>query len=96
MRLTKLPSIKIVGQPANFYCVIASSKTPKHLSSVVRVSASQILSFIDFTPYPGCRLVIANVKKFESLPEDVEVVVSLQLRAVVLILRFERSQTVIS
>ena len=27
------------------------------------------------TPYPGCRLVIANVKKFESLPENVKAVV---------------------
>jgi len=28
--------------------------------------------FVDFTPYPGCRLVIANTAKFESLPQEVK------------------------
>ena len=31
--------------------------------------------FVDFTPYPGCRLVIANTAKFESLPQEVKDVV---------------------
>ena len=31
--------------------------------------------FTDFTPYPGCRLVIANTTKFESLPPSVKAVV---------------------
>jgi len=31
--------------------------------------------FIDFTPYPGCRLVIANTAKFESLPQSIKGVV---------------------
>ncbi|OUL24004.1 hypothetical protein BV378_20460 [Nostoc sp. RF31YmG] len=28
--------------------------------------------FTDFMPYPGCRIVILNVEKFESLPEEVK------------------------
>jgi len=31
--------------------------------------------FTDFMPYPGCRIVILNSEKFESLPESVQVVV---------------------
>ena len=31
--------------------------------------------FTDFTPYPGCRLVIANTQKFEGLPASVKAVV---------------------
>ncbi|MBR8840437.1 MAG: hypothetical protein DSM106950_42250 [Stigonema ocellatum SAG 48.90 = DSM 106950] len=50
---------------------------PRHpiaeLSKILIAAGMQ--PFIDFTPYPGCRLVIANVKKFESLPEDVLAVV---------------------
>ncbi len=29
--------------------------------------------FVDFTPYPGSRILIANIEKFESLPEFVKV-----------------------
>lgn len=36
---------------------------------------SGLQPFIDFTPYPGCRLVIANTKKFEGLPASVKAVV---------------------
>jgi hypothetical protein len=28
--------------------------------------------FVDFTPYPGSRILIANIEKFESLPEFVK------------------------
>ena len=28
--------------------------------------------FEDFTPYPGCRLVIANTEKFQSLPQEIQ------------------------
>jgi len=28
--------------------------------------------FEDFTPYPGCRLVIANTEKFQSLPQETQ------------------------
>ena len=28
--------------------------------------------FTDFSPYPGCRLVITNIEKFESLPIQVQ------------------------
>jgi hypothetical protein len=28
--------------------------------------------FKDFTPYPGCRLVIANTEKFQSLPQETQ------------------------
>lgn len=28
--------------------------------------------FIDFIPYPGCRIVIANIDKFESLQKEVK------------------------
>jgi hypothetical protein len=28
--------------------------------------------FTDFTPYPGCRLVIANTEKFQSLPQETQ------------------------
>jgi hypothetical protein len=31
--------------------------------------------FTDFMPYPGCRLVILNSEKFESLPESVQTIV---------------------
>ncbi len=31
--------------------------------------------FIDFTPYPGCRLVITNTVKFSALPPSVKAVV---------------------
>jgi hypothetical protein len=31
--------------------------------------------FIDFTPYLGCRLIIANTEKFEALPQQVKAVV---------------------
>ena len=31
--------------------------------------------FTDFMPYPGCRIVILNSEKFESLPESVQAVV---------------------
>ncbi|AVH66319.1 hypothetical protein [Nostoc sp. 'Peltigera membranacea cyanobiont' N6] len=31
--------------------------------------------FADFMPYPGCRIVILNSEKFESLPESVQAVV---------------------
>ena len=31
--------------------------------------------FIDFAPYPGCRLMIANTEKFETLPEKVQTLV---------------------
>ena len=31
--------------------------------------------FIDFMPYPGCRLVILNSEKFESLPESIQAIV---------------------
>ncbi|MFN6571961.1 hypothetical protein [Dendronalium sp. ChiSLP03b] len=32
-------------------------------------------AFTDFMPYPGCRIVILNPEKFESLPEEVQAVV---------------------
>jgi len=28
--------------------------------------------FEDFTPYPVCRIMIANTKKFEALPQDIQ------------------------
>jgi hypothetical protein len=28
--------------------------------------------FEDFSPYPGCRLVIANTEKFQSLPQEIQ------------------------
>ena len=31
--------------------------------------------FGDFAPYPGCRIVILNTDKFESLPEEVQAIV---------------------
>jgi hypothetical protein len=31
--------------------------------------------FTDFMPYPGCRLVILNSEKFESLPKSVQTIV---------------------
>ncbi|MHC5830647.1 MAG: hypothetical protein ACYT04_85555, partial [Nostoc sp.] len=31
--------------------------------------------FSDFMPYPGCRLVILNSEKFESLPESIQAIV---------------------
>ncbi|MBH8564422.1 hypothetical protein I8748_19925 [Nostoc sp. CENA67] len=31
--------------------------------------------FADFVPYPGCRIVILNSEKFESLPEEVKAIV---------------------
>ncbi|MFS0518518.1 hypothetical protein ACEYW6_28015 [Nostoc sp. UIC 10607] len=31
--------------------------------------------FTDFMPYPGCRIVILNSEKFESLPQEVQAVV---------------------
>jgi hypothetical protein len=31
--------------------------------------------FTDFMPYPGCRIVILNSEKFESLPEEVQAIV---------------------
>ena len=29
-------------------------------------------AFVDFSPYPGCRLVVINTEKFESLPQKVK------------------------
>ncbi|MEO1375487.1 MAG: hypothetical protein AAFW70_14455 [Cyanobacteria bacterium J06635_10] len=29
-------------------------------------------AFVDFSPYPGCRLVIINTDKFAALPEKVK------------------------
>ncbi|MEH2160243.1 MAG: hypothetical protein V7K38_04185 [Nostoc sp.] len=34
-----------------------------------------MFSFTDFMPYPGCRLVILNSEKFESLPDDIQAIV---------------------
>ncbi|MHC5762602.1 hypothetical protein [Nostoc sp.] len=31
--------------------------------------------FTDFMPYPGCRIVILNSEKFESLPQEVQAIV---------------------
>lgn len=31
--------------------------------------------FTDFMPYPGCRIMIINFKKFESLPPKVQAIV---------------------
>lgn len=31
--------------------------------------------FVDFTPYPTCRLIISNITKFESLPQEIKTVV---------------------
>ena len=28
--------------------------------------------FADFSPYPGCRLIIINTEKFAALPEQVQ------------------------
>ncbi|MCV3217580.1 hypothetical protein OGM63_29410 [Plectonema radiosum NIES-515] len=28
--------------------------------------------FTDFSPYPGCRLIIINTEKFEALPAEVQ------------------------
>ncbi|MEM7713429.1 MAG: hypothetical protein AAF349_07600 [Cyanobacteria bacterium P01_A01_bin.68] len=28
--------------------------------------------FVDFSPYPGCRLMVINIEKFESLPPKVQ------------------------
>ena len=36
---------------------------------------SRMEPFTDFMPYPGCRIVILNSEKFESLPESVQAVV---------------------
>jgi len=44
-----------------------------NLAKILMKSGMQ--PFVDFTPYPGCRLVIANTAKLESLPEDVKAVV---------------------
>ena len=43
------------------------------LSKILIRSGMQ--AFIDFTPYPGCRLVIANTMKFEALPVSVKALV---------------------
>ena len=32
-------------------------------------------AFVDFSPYPGCRLVIINTEKFEALPPKVQALV---------------------
>ena len=44
------------------YCITLSSKL---------LIKSGMEAFEDFVPYPGCRLVIVNKKKFEALPEKV-------------------------
>ncbi len=43
------------------------------LSKVLILSDMQ--PFVDFTPYPGCRLIIANTMKFEALPGSVKALV---------------------
>lgn len=32
-------------------------------------------AFVDFSPYPGCQIIISNTEKFEALPEKVQVLV---------------------
>jgi hypothetical protein len=32
----------------------------------------ELSRFEDFTPYPVCRIMIANTKKFEALPQDIQ------------------------
>ena len=44
---------------------------PIMLLSLVLIEAGMI-PFIDFMPYTGCRLIIDNVNKFESLPKSVK------------------------
>jgi len=48
------------------------NEVPRHpitdLAKIFIEAGAGMQPFIDFTPYPGCRLVIANTAKFESLP----------------------------
>lgn len=47
--------------------------------SITKLSKLLITSgmepFCDFSPYPGCRIIILNTDKFESLPEEVQTIV---------------------
>jgi hypothetical protein len=48
-------------------------------SSIVLLSKLLIKSgmqpFVDFAPYPGCRLMVVNTDKFAALPEKVQILV---------------------
>jgi hypothetical protein len=50
---------------------------PRHsiaeLSKLLITSGMEL--FTDFAPYPGCRIVILNPDKFESLPEEIQAIV---------------------
>jgi hypothetical protein len=62
-----------------FAGVINRSEDNNKPSSIVLLSKLLIKSgmqpFVDFAPYPGCRLIIINTDKFEALPEKVQVLV---------------------
>ncbi|MEH1919391.1 hypothetical protein [Nostoc sp.] len=56
-----------------------SEDNQKSHHPIAELSKTLIISgmepFTDFMPYPGCRLVILNSEKFQSLPESVQTIV---------------------
>jgi hypothetical protein len=55
----------------------SDNQKPRH--SIAKLSKLLITSgmkpFCDFAPYPGCRIIILDTDKFESLPEEVQTIV---------------------
>lgn len=55
----------------------SDNNKPRHpitlLSKILMKHGMQ--EFKDFSPYPGCRIIIGNTEKFEALPEKVQMLV---------------------